>query len=732
MTTYESLRGRIVPPDLDDRTWQDLVAQMKALIPHYAPQWTDQNPSDLGITLLEMVAWLAEGMIYRINRTPEKNYIAFLNLLGITRDPATPARTYLTFAGAAAPATIAKGTQAQTASREGRPVVFETDEDVLVQPTELTRAVVVGPYPSGAAAATYSDRTGILVGPSAAKYLVDVAAGQSVRLCFGFTSAIADEVRLGVRLFRALATSDAATLSWTYSQGAVEPLVWPTVPGVGDGTAGLLHDGRVGLTVPQNWTAQRAAGPAATNPWTTVTPATASDEVRDPLFWVALAIANTGQMPIAVGFDRLLFNAASAHSALTPRAPEDLGVSTGAPLQVFSLANAPLFKEQGLGQPFGHLQIQVGEGTPSTWKDWSVVDELPPGAGNVYKLNPVSSEIQFGNHDPSSLKGNGSIPPPGSRIRVRTYRYVGAGAAANAAADTVTTLGTTLAGAQVTGVARVSNLGPARDGADEEPIEDTLLRAPQELKIRDRAVTADDYEFLIGEAAADIVVARCLAPRLQAADGPGPAPLPWLKGDPWTFAGISRAPGNVSVIIVPDQGSTVARPEPTPDQLRQVRAYLEPRRDVTAHLDVLGPRYLPVIVNVELLIWQQAIDAGASLSDIRKETLARIKAFLHPAEGGPSGTGWQVGQPVFSSDLFRAIMPAEDTGYISTLQMRPDIPAYHYPPLNAAGTSANYDPARERPIPLSGFSASVRLADYELVCAADDASHVIKTTVAPL
>ena len=67
--TLESRRGRIVPPDLDDRTWQDLVDEMRALIPKYAPQWTDHNPSDLGITLIELFAWLGEGIIFRLNQT---------------------------------------------------------------------------------------------------------------------------------------------------------------------------------------------------------------------------------------------------------------------------------------------------------------------------------------------------------------------------------------------------------------------------------------------------------------------------------------------------------------------------------------------------------------------------------------------------------------------------------------------------------------------------------------
>ena len=88
--TYPSERGRIIPPRLDDRTWQDLVDELRALIPVYAPPWTDHNPSDPGITIIEMFAMLVEGLIYRLNRVPDKHYIAFLNLLGITRNPPTP------------------------------------------------------------------------------------------------------------------------------------------------------------------------------------------------------------------------------------------------------------------------------------------------------------------------------------------------------------------------------------------------------------------------------------------------------------------------------------------------------------------------------------------------------------------------------------------------------------------------------------------------------------------
>src|SRR5579859_5451592 len=121
MLNLYSDRGRIQPPNLDDRSWQDLVNEAVALIPSYAPQWTDYSPGDPGRTLIELFAWLVEGLTYRLNRVPEKNYIAFLNLLGITRDPAVPAHTFLTFTTLPAvttPILIPQMTQAHTQGSE--------------------------------------------------------------------------------------------------------------------------------------------------------------------------------------------------------------------------------------------------------------------------------------------------------------------------------------------------------------------------------------------------------------------------------------------------------------------------------------------------------------------------------------------------------------------------------------------------------------------------------------
>jgi hypothetical protein len=728
--TQPADRGRVVPPDLDDRTWQDLVDEMRALIPKYAPQWTDHNPSDLGITLIELFAWLGEGIIYRLNRTPEKNFLAFLNLLGTTRDPATPASTYLTFSSGAGAVTVPAGTKAQTAAtQDQQPIVFETDEEVTVLPISLADAVVVGPYTTGAASAQYDVASGTLVGPPTGKFPITLQGSQSVQLCFGFDQATTLDLLLRLRLFRASIDATQLTATWVYAKGTAEPLVWTAIPTVSDASESLRHDGSVRLTLPNDWAAQRPTAAQGAPGWTTVTARDATQTVTNPRFWVGLRLANTKMTPMTIGIDRVLFNAAAAHNALTIPTPEPLGQSTGQPFQVFGLANRPMFRKPNTITPYDHLTVQVGVGTPPVWQTWTPVSGLPPGPGQVYRVNPVTAEVSFGDYDEQAKTGHGSIPPAGSQIRALSYKYVAGGVSGNVAPGRVNILGPTPAGGLPTGITAVTNLGSGLDGSDEEALDDALRRAPDDLKVRDRAVTAADYEFLAAEATTDVVIVRALPPRLQEAVGPG-NPAIWQKGDPWAFAGIVRAPGTVNLIVVPDQGPAVPRPEPTPDLVREIQSYVDARRDLSARLTVVGPRYLPIAVKAEVTFYPQALAVGADQNKVMTDMREKMKAFLHPTRGGKDGTGWQVGQAVAVSDLFRASTPPEDTAFISGLLVKPDLPVYHLPPLNPAGTAANWNNS-ERPFPLSDFGASVRVADYELVCAAADNLLVITPVVAP-
>jgi baseplate J-like protein len=132
----------IPSPKLDDRAFDDIVAEAVRLIPRYCPEWTNHNPSDPGITLIELAAWMTDVILYRLNRVPEKNYVAFLNLLGIKLKPPQAARALLTFilVEGAERQTVREGTQVATPqAADEDTVTFETTRDLLVTKVKLDR-----------------------------------------------------------------------------------------------------------------------------------------------------------------------------------------------------------------------------------------------------------------------------------------------------------------------------------------------------------------------------------------------------------------------------------------------------------------------------------------------------------------------------------------------------------------------------------------------------------------
>ena len=68
-------------PTLDDRSFADLADEGRSMIPALDPGWTNHNPSDPGITLLELFAWLTDILLYRIDRITDRHRIVFLRLL---------------------------------------------------------------------------------------------------------------------------------------------------------------------------------------------------------------------------------------------------------------------------------------------------------------------------------------------------------------------------------------------------------------------------------------------------------------------------------------------------------------------------------------------------------------------------------------------------------------------------------------------------------------------------
>ncbi|MGB9939415.1 hypothetical protein [Methanosarcina sp.] len=71
----------IPQPDLYIKKYKDISDELLESIPKYTEKWTNHNPSDPGIVILEMLAWITDTTLYRIDRTPEEMYVSFLRLV---------------------------------------------------------------------------------------------------------------------------------------------------------------------------------------------------------------------------------------------------------------------------------------------------------------------------------------------------------------------------------------------------------------------------------------------------------------------------------------------------------------------------------------------------------------------------------------------------------------------------------------------------------------------------
>jgi Baseplate J-like protein len=719
-------RGRIEPPNLDDRTWRDIVEQAKALIPAYAPEWTDHNPSDLGIALIELFAWIVEGMIYRLNRVPEKNYVEFLNLLGITRDPAIPASTMSTFRTASStPVIVPVGSQYSTlptATEDG--IVFETDRELTVLPINLTHVLLISRSATGIE--KYKHITSSITGKPLSGIKIEIPTGEQRIIVLGFDASSLEQLDLICRFSQAIKTGlSGVQVGWIYPINETDiPSSWTKNPSIiqdetdidiivnginQDQTKGLQKNGVVSLKLKADWQSQNPKD------WTGIT--ADGEAIDQKCYWLGFKLENSSGQILELGIEYILFNAVSATNALTVTQPETY-ISNGKPFQTFELKNAPLYKQTGVKNPYQHLEVKIREpqlgGGFEPEQLWTQVEDLQEGDVPCYRINPVSGTIYFGNCPKGSQNGNGRIPADGSEIQVVKYRYIPSiGSKGNVPADTIKVPRT-----PVDGIAAVSNPGAATGGKDEEDIQETKRRAPEILRNRNRAITVEDYEYLAREASTKVAKVRCLPPRrlvlgelLASGKKVGEVGAEAQAGDPWIYGSLNRSPGQVHLIIIPDAPNALndpnLNPTPTPtlsEELSQeITEYLEARRSLTTKLEVHSGLYLPINVTAQIEIWPQAINNKlideAQFPKYKEEVERNIAKFLHPLFGGIEGKGWEIGQGISASNLLNIIQPEPDIGFVSNLQIQAVVPLY--------------DPPRPYTSEL-GFW--VQSADYEMIC----------------
>ena len=165
---------RVEAPLIDGRTHSDLVVEVETLIQQYTsgvdgPGW-QPGKSDAGSALVRIFSRMAELVITRLNRLPDRNFLAFLDLIGVRLNLPQAARVPLTFllaSGSPVDALVPAGTQAEADALEGEtePPQFETQRDLVV-----TRSQLVAVYSRDPGNDRWADRTAVATGQIAGTF----------------------------------------------------------------------------------------------------------------------------------------------------------------------------------------------------------------------------------------------------------------------------------------------------------------------------------------------------------------------------------------------------------------------------------------------------------------------------------------------------------------------------------------------------------------------------------
>ncbi|MFF2324783.1 MULTISPECIES: putative baseplate assembly protein [unclassified Streptomyces] len=610
-------------PNLDDRRFQQLVDEAKRYVQQRSPEWTDHNVSDPGVTLIETFAYMVDQLLYRLNRVPDKNYSAFLDLLGVTLFPPTVARADVDFwLSAPQPETVLLpvGTEVATSRGEAEEaVVFSTADDLPIVPSSLVRLV------TAPASGDQTDRTAPLgAGKDIPCFQPRPEPGDA--LLFGLPTAVPRcivAVRLDSRVEGVGVDPRQPPLVWEAWDGAR----WVTCRTGTDTTGGLNRPGEVIVFVPAGHTASVAAGTRAGWLRCRVT----APEPGQPFYSESPTIREAEVFTVGgtIGVE---------HAETVLDVP--LGVSEGVAGQRFSVSRAPLLLD---GEP---PVVQVS--SPEGWQVWTPVEHFgasSPGDRHV-RIDAVSGQFAFPpevREPDGTMRVYGAVPEKGAQLRVPRYR-TGGGAAGNVARHAISVLRSS-----VPYVAGVDNREAARGGVDGETVENAKVRAPHILRVQERAVTAEDYEIIAREAAPSLRRVRC---------------LPAVAGEA----------GAVRVLVVPDAVADEGGPLrfeqliPPDSVLAAVAARLDERRLVGTRLVVEPPAYQGVTVVARLVASDGDVDR------VRAQALAALFRHIDPLRGGMEGTGWPFGRPVQFGEVFAVLQGVRGVGLVDEVRLFPADP----------------------------------------------------------
>ena len=609
-------------PKLDDRTFQDLVNEAKRLIPRYTPEWTDHNLSDPGVTLIELFAWLVDILLYRVNRVPEKNYIRFMDLLGIRLQGATPARVPVTFwlsAPQPISVTLAKDIEIATIRTGDQPAItFSTDTSLTLFPPTLKYVMTSSDEKN------FTDQTSKVELPNEYFEAFQHKPNPGDALYFAFSENLSQHtlsINIGCQVQGIGVDPRDPPLAWQAWCG--EQNKWVHVEVEEDNTGGFNQAGTVVLYLPAGM--QTNSYGKQSGYWfrVVVTPARA----KQPTYSTSPTIQTIKATTVGG-------TVWATHATMVKN--EVLGRGDGTAGQSLRLENTPVLARL----EDENLEVQNESGD---WIPYKEVDSFAPYGPEdlVYMLDNVSGTIQFGPIIPQpdgSERQYGHFPQKGQAIRFSRYRF-GGGITGNVGKGTITVLKSS-----IPYISRVTNRIGASEGLDPENIEAAKMRVPMVLRAHNRAVTASDFEYLAREASPAVGRARCIQAGLEG-----------------TREG--AIPGSVEVLIVPaipaGERITVKNLQPSPAVIEEVRKYLDERRLLTTNVIIDSPIYVGIAVEADITIQRYA-----NAERVKNQVIDRLFHYTDPLVGGPEGTGWPFGRDLYLSEVLTLIQSVNGVEYV--------------------------------------------------------------------
>lgn len=670
-------------PDLDDRTYEELLEDAVKRLPVQAPEWTDHNAADPGVTLLELLAWLADTHGYQLDQLTDAHRRKYLELVGVRPRPPGPATVALSvevpdgfeFPGGGRVLPAGTGLVAETDDREHVP--FETVEDVPLTRADI--AAVVSEHERGRTDHTSDNET---AGRSFLAFGRE--AGHDDALYLGFDrDPFADGDRLALSFefhgespSEALERDDGAAfepsleLRWEHCADAGEWYrddAWEPVAVARDDTTHFYRGGRVVLEAPGTWQddaeaaailgreedlfwlrcrvrqrdpptgervpAARLASERLTEQFASLAPCPSAADQGEPD-----VPRRTERYEVPPRFDAVRTNVVPARhrdrdagvrlrrrDRGAPAAGFDPAETTGEPDQRFAFPDAPV------------VDADVAVGGDA----WTRVDDFDASGPDDrhYVLDRAAGVVRFGDGR------RGAIPPVGRTVVADAVVY-GGGPDGNvrAGSDWRFTAGAYRPLA-------VEPRAPPAGGRDAESVADALTRARRRREVPHRAVTAADYREL---------AVRTPGVRVERAEA--------VAGD----CADGRAAGTdaVTVVVVPAAPPYRRRAIPTRGFLRAVERHLCARSLLTDRVSVVAPRYVGVRITAEVVV----VD-GRAPGTVREAAEAELTSFLDPLDGY-DGDGWPFDRPVHTSELYERLesLPGvEDAVDVSVGTAGPDL-----------------------------------------------------------